>query len=201
MQDWHYVQTGTYSLTVEVDDEKWPSEDRLEAIVQDHVNASLLLCARTLFGSVRGFVRDETGNAIAGASVVIGHESAPVKTDARGFFAKPSEPSTQPVRVVITPPPDKRNVATITQFVPAIDPTDGATIDVAFTLRTASTGSLALRVVALAFAVVVAFFIRRTIRRRKRMAMLSESLIDNADVGKAIANRRGMISGRSFANV
>ncbi|ABO98270.1 predicted protein, partial [Ostreococcus lucimarinus CCE9901] len=41
MQDWHYVQTGTYSLTVEVDDEKWPSEDKLGAIVDEHVNASI----------------------------------------------------------------------------------------------------------------------------------------------------------------
>ena len=82
MQDWHYVQTGTYSLTVEVDDEKWPSEDKLGAIVDEHVNASIDVCARALFGSVRGFVRDERGAAVVGASIVVGRDSAPVKTDA-----------------------------------------------------------------------------------------------------------------------
>lgn len=201
MQDWHYVQTGTYSLTVEVDDEKWPSEDKLGAIVDEHVNASIDVCARALFGSVRGFVRDERGAAVVGASIVVGRDSAPVKTDARGFFAKPSEPSTRPVRVVITPPSNKRNVDTITHFVPTIDPTDGASIDVVFTPRSAPPGFLLLRVVAVVVFAVVAFLIRRSARRRRRVSVLSESLVNNVDVEKAIANRRGMTSSRSLSGV
>ena len=201
MQDWHYVQTGTYSLTVEVDDEKWPSEDKLGAIVDEHVNASIDVCARALFGSVRGFVRDERGAAVVGASIVVGRDSAPVKTDARGFFAKPSEPSTRPVRVVITPPSNKRNVDTITHFVPTIDPTDGASIDVVFTPRSAPPGFLLLRVVAVVVFAVVAFLIRRSARRRRRVSVLSESLVNNVDVEKAIANRRGMTSSRSLSGL
>lgn len=188
-------------MTVEVDDEKWPSEDKLGAIVDEHVNASIDVCARALFGSVRGFVRDERGAAVVGASIVVGRDSAPVKTDARGFFAKPSEPSTRPVRVVITPPSNKRNVDTITHFVPTIDPTDGASIDVVFTPRSAPPGFLLLRVVAVVVFAVVAFLIRRSARRRRRVSVLSESLVNNVDVEKAIANRRGMTSSRSLSGL
>ena len=143
----------------------------------------------------------DTGSEHCCGPMPVGRDSAPVKTDARGFFAKPSEPSTRPVRVVITPPSNKRNVDTITHFVPTIDPTDGASIDVVFTPRSAPPGFLLLRVVAVVVFAVVAFLIRRSARRRRRVSVLSESLVNNVDVEKAIANRRGMTSSRSLSGL
>ena len=202
MQDWHYVQTGTYSLTVEVDDEKWPSEDKLGAIVDEHVSASIDVCARALFGSVRGFVRDEKGAAVAGASVVVGRDSAPVKTDARGFFAKPSEPST-PTRSRghhASIEQAQRHTSSPTSFPRSIQPTARRSTSSslpeaplpAFSFFASSSSSSSSS---------SPFSSVAPSRRRRRMSMLSESLVNNVDVEKAIANRRGMTSSRSLSGV
>ena len=190
MQDWHYVNTGTYDITVEVDDEKWPREELLPNIVAEHAAASLEMCYRALFGSVRGFVYDKRGVGIAGATVTVGSSGLPVTTDARGFFVKPSAPTNQPVRVVVTPPASSRRLPVVTRIVDAIDPENGATIDV-FLVPSSRRGALGARGGVLLLVLAVLFAIRRAIRRRRRVAALSESLANNADVEKAIANRRG----------
>ena len=184
MQDWHYVNTGTYDITVEVDDDKWPSEDRLDAIVAEHVAASLKMIERAAFGSVRGYVRDREGNGIPGASVSVGH-GLPVTTDRAGFFAKPSAPSNHPVRVIVNPPANFKRFLAVTRTVDVIDPERGAVVDVVIE----KTFWFSFSVVFVG-AIVALFAIRRTVRRHRRVGTNDESLSNGVDVERAIAHRR-----------
>lgn len=193
MQDWQYVNTGTYSLTIEVDDRKWPDERELQRIVDEHVQSSMVTCARTLFGSVRGFVRDQRGRGIAGATVAVGDDTLPVTTDGLGFFAKPSAPSDRPMSITVTPPtrPWVR-YPTFTSTVDVIDPLNGASLDVVIVPHPSTAVRLLRAAVGLVFVLLAIAGLRlRVLRRRRRVFALQESLADNRDIEKAIANRRG----------
>jgi len=193
MQDWQYVNTGTYSLTIEVDDRKWPDERELQRIVDEHVQSSMVTCARTLFGSVRGFVRDQRGRGIAGASVAVGDDTLPVTTDGLGFFSKPSAPSDRPTSITVTPPtrPWVR-YPTFKSTVDVIDPFNGASLDVVIVPHPSTAVRLLRAAVGLVFVLLSIAGLRlRVLRRRRRVFALQESLADNRDIEKAIANRRG----------
>ena len=193
MQDWQYVNTGTYSLTIEVDDRKWPDERELQRIVDEHVQSSMTTCARTLFGSVRGFVRDQRGKGIAGATVAVGDDTLPVTTDGLGFFSKPSAPSGLPTRITVTPPtrPWVR-YPTFTSTIDTIDPLNGASLDVVIVPYPFTAVRLLRAAVGIIFLLLAIAGLRmRVLRRRRRVFALQESLADNRDIEKAIANRRG----------
>ena len=193
MQDWQYVNTGTYSLTIEVDDRKWPDERELQRIVDEHVQSSMMTCARTLFGSVRGFVRDQRGKGIAGATVAVGDDTLPVTTDGLGFFSKPSAPSSRPTRITVTPPtrPWVR-YPTFTSTIDTIDPLNGASLDVVIVPHPSTAVRLLRAAVGIIFLLLATAGLRmRVLRRRRRVFALQESLADNRDIEKAIANRRG----------
>ena len=194
MQDWHYVNTGTMDLTIEVDDAKWPQDDKIDKIVDDHVKASLEMVSKALFGSVRGFVLDENGVGVAGVSVKVGDKGLPVLTDSAGFFAKPSAPTSRQVTVHITPPNDVYLYPT-THVVEAIDETNGATIDVSLATRERpgfARGAARARVFVVFVVLLAAILaIRRTYKRRRRVATIMESMQNNPDIEKAVANRRG----------
>jgi hypothetical protein len=193
VQDWHYMNTGTMDLTIEVDDTKWPKDEKIQLIVDEHVEASLELCSKALFGSVRGFVRDETGLGIEGASVSVGDVGLPVLTDASGFFAKPSSPSNKKVTLRFVPP---HPWLPRTHIIDNIDPINGATIDV--TLYSSPIGIkflvMPIRVVIIIVVITTLFWIRRITKRRRRISQLSESITNNPDVEKAVANRRGGVT-------
>lgn len=76
---------------MEVDDEKWSSEDKFGVIVDEYVNVSIDVCVCVFFGFVCGFVCDERGVVVVGVFIVVGRDSASVKIDVRGFFVKFSE--------------------------------------------------------------------------------------------------------------
>ena len=193
MQDWQYVNTGTYSLTIEVDDRKWPDERELQRIVDEHVQSSMTTCARTLFGSVRGFVRDQRGKGIAGATVAVGDDTLPVTTDGLGFFSKPSAPSGRPTRITVTPPtrPWVR-YPTFTSTIDTIDPLNGASLDVVIVPHPSTAVRLLRAAIGIIFLLLAIAGLRmRVLRRRRRVFALQESLADNRDIEKAIANRRG----------
>ena len=193
MQDWQYVNTGTYSLTIEVDDRKWPDERELQRIVDEHVQSSMTTCARTLFGSVRGFVRDQRGKGIAGATVAVGDDTLPVTTDGLGFFSKPSAPSGRPTRITVTPStrPWVR-YPTFTSTIDTIDPLNGASLDVVIVPHPSTAVRLLRAAVGIIFLLLAIAGLRmRVLRRRRRVFALQESLADNRDIEKAIANRRG----------
>ena len=198
MQDWHYVNTGTMDLTIEVDDAKWPTDEKIGRIVDEHAKASIEFVSRALFGSVRGYVRDEKGVGIAGVTVNVGDEGLPVLTDAAGFFAKPAAPTPRKVAVRLTPPKGSR-FQPRTHFVPAIDESNGATMDIALDPVRGRLRGATVRV-SLALLLLLAYLaIRRALRRRRRVAAISESISTDPDVEKAIANRRGASAARVHA--
>ena len=88
-QDWEYINTGCMFITVEANEQKWPKEQRLPALIADHRGATLAL-ARAALGGVTGVVVDAaTGERVAGARVtVLGREksSTPAKGPSGEFF-------------------------------------------------------------------------------------------------------------------
>ena len=114
-------------------------------------------------------------------------------TDSAGFFAKPSAPTSRQVTVHITPPNDVYLYPT-THVVEAIDETNGATIDVSLAPRARPGGGGGARArVFVVFVVLLAAIlaIRRAYKRRRRVAAIMESMQNNPDIEKAVANRRG----------
>jgi hypothetical protein len=117
MQDWHYVKTSTLDITIEVNDQKWPKEDKnLQEIIRSHCRASIASAHELMFTSARGFVFDKSTNApLAKCEVRVENLAVdrrrrqnnnnnsdnddfdddekkpplPVFTNAKGFFVKP----------------------------------------------------------------------------------------------------------------
>ena len=189
LQDWHYVQTGTYSLTIEVDDEKWPNEKEIDRITNEHVTSSLEAMRRALFGSVRGFVRDAGGRGVAGAEVRVG-KGLPTRTDDAGFFAKPLAPTSYPVHVSINPPAGSA-LPSATRIVPAVGAMDGAVLDVVLTTSEQRQISPPTRYILIIVILASIIHLRLVWKRRCRLASLSESVKNIPDVEKAVTQRRG----------
>lgn len=189
LQDWHYVQTGTYSLTIEVDDEKWPNEKEIDRITNEHVTSSLEAMRQALFGSVRGFVRDAGGRGVAGAEVRVG-KGLPTRTDDAGFFAKPLAPTSYPVHVSINPPAGSA-LPSATRIVPAVGAMDGAVLDVVLTTSEQRQISPPTRYILIIVILASIIHLRLVWKRRCRLASLSESVKNIPDVEKAVTQRRG----------
>ncbi len=68
MQDYNYLNSNCFEITVEQECEKYPMAERLEGIWEANEEA-LVLFIREVHNGVKGFVMDEEGKGIAGASV------------------------------------------------------------------------------------------------------------------------------------
>ncbi|OTF71080.1 carboxypeptidase D precursor-like protein [Euroglyphus maynei] len=63
MQDWNYIHTNCFELTIEVGCKKYPFSNELESYWQQHQNSLLTLINSTYIG-VHGFVNDNHGQSI-----------------------------------------------------------------------------------------------------------------------------------------
>jgi hypothetical protein len=90
MQDWHYLQTQTLDITIEVNDEKWPKEGELGKIWREHVGGIFACALMATRGAVKGFVRDAASNeALPTAVLKIEGVDIAFAPNALGFFARP----------------------------------------------------------------------------------------------------------------
>lgn len=63
MQDWNYLNTNCFELTIEVGCKKYPFSNELETYWQQHQN-SLLNLINSTYNGVHGFVHDNHGRPI-----------------------------------------------------------------------------------------------------------------------------------------
>mmetsp|Transcript_21426 Transcript_21426/g.35456 ORF Transcript_21426/g.35456 Transcript_21426/m.35456 type:complete len:201 (+) Transcript_21426:460-1062(+) len=79
MQDWNYIWTQTFELTLEVSDIKWPPKEQLEQFWQENKPALLALLKHAHVG-VHGQITNESGDPILARVEVVGIDH-PVFTD------------------------------------------------------------------------------------------------------------------------
>ena len=80
MQDWAYVWRGTFEVTIELDDVKWPPASRLPQLWSDNLESMLAYLERARSG-LRGIVRDaETGAPLA-ATIRLDGDPFATRTD------------------------------------------------------------------------------------------------------------------------
>jgi hypothetical protein len=114
MQDWNYLKTGDFEITIELSMDKWPSASALpgywdqnrEAMVaylqQVHkgVKGNALPIIQKL--SFLGIVKDPTGLALSGVSIFVNSRSIVVKTDEHGEFYRILVPGTYTITASLT---------------------------------------------------------------------------------------------------
>merc|ERR1712137_34620 len=86
MQDYNYIYHGTMEITVEVSCCKHPGQSELEPHWLDNKNALMAYAFEALRG-VKGYVKDEDGNPVKGAKLVVGgREERPFNTTSLGEY-------------------------------------------------------------------------------------------------------------------
>ena len=85
MQDYNYVYSSCFEITIEQHCHKYPSADMLEGIWEDNREA-LLAYIREVHKGVKGFVTDIDGNPISDAKVKVRGRSGSVATAQDGDY-------------------------------------------------------------------------------------------------------------------
>ena len=99
MQDYNYVRTGCMELTLEVSCNKHPQADELHSL-WDENKASLITLMKEVHKGVKGFVVDNNGLPVSGASVIVnGREDFIVKTASDGDYWRLLVPGIYVLRV------------------------------------------------------------------------------------------------------
>ena len=138
MQDWHYIQTQTMDITIEVNDEKWPEEEVLAKVWRDHRGGIFACAEMATKGALRGFVRDAKSNkALPSAALIMDNRDMPFAPNALGFFARPVSGNDNSKRFDVTITASHPGYVTVSETV-FVDPVEGG--DVSFALVKTSDG-------------------------------------------------------------
>jgi carboxypeptidase D len=98
MQDWHYIATGTMSVTIEVNDLKFPKASELGRLWREHRGGIFAAATVATRGALRGFVLDATTTEpITNAALTVKGVEFPFAPNALGFFARPVSGQRDPV--------------------------------------------------------------------------------------------------------
>lgn len=85
MQDYNYLHTNCFEITVEQGCTKFPPANRLESIWNAN-KLALVNYIKQVHNGVRGFVKTSTGDPIAGAVIEVGGRDHPVKSATDGDY-------------------------------------------------------------------------------------------------------------------
>ncbi len=85
MQDYNYLYSNCFEITVEQECDKFPKAERLKDIWEDNKKA-LVSFIWEVHKGVKGFVMDEEGNGIAGASIAVLDRQHIITTAADGDY-------------------------------------------------------------------------------------------------------------------
>mmetsp|Transcript_26432 Transcript_26432/g.57658 ORF Transcript_26432/g.57658 Transcript_26432/m.57658 type:complete len:493 (+) Transcript_26432:213-1691(+) len=102
MQDWSYLVTGCMELTIEVNDDKWPSVPRLGQVWKENLPALLKYPQLVAWGGLYGTVHSLRAAGrlpIRGATVQVIGLTRNVTTSQFGDFYRPLAPGNYTVRV------------------------------------------------------------------------------------------------------
>ncbi|XP_070205330.1 carboxypeptidase D-like [Littorina saxatilis] len=125
MQDWNYLHTNCFELTIEMGCVKFPTADKLPAFWQAN-KFSLLVYMGQVHKGVRGFIVDkETKHGVANATIRVEGIDHTVTSAADGDFWRLLAPGTYTVTVTARRYEPKSIVVKVT---------DGAAVSVNFTL-------------------------------------------------------------------
>ena len=85
MQDYCYLKTSCFEITIEQGDEKYPAAGKLEGLWNANKGA-LLAYIKEIHKGVKGFVKDQNGKGIEGAKIRVAGIAHDVKTAKAGDY-------------------------------------------------------------------------------------------------------------------
>lgn len=87
MQDWNYVQAGTFEITLELSCTKYPNENELPSFWDDNREALIDYIGQVHRG-VFGYVRSSIGTAIENVAITVNNNTHVTYTTMSGEFWK-----------------------------------------------------------------------------------------------------------------
>ena len=85
MQDWNYVHTNDFEITLEIGCYKYPPHDQLDKYWEENLEALLVYIERVHSG-IKGFVLDENGSPVANATIEVSGIRHPIKAGPGGDY-------------------------------------------------------------------------------------------------------------------
>jgi len=96
MQDYNYVKSNCYEVTVELGCKKFPHEDDLQSLWEENKKPLIKFIENANRG-IKGFVKDHKGNVIKGARISVGDRKHDIKTAEDGDYWRLLVPGTYDV--------------------------------------------------------------------------------------------------------
>jgi hypothetical protein len=132
MQDWNYLHTGDFEITVELTTTKWPAGSLLEGHWMDNREAMVAYLQQVHKG-IRGKITDVTGNALTDVKLYVNNRTVSVNNDEFGEYYRLLVPDTYSITAV------KEGYHNVTQSV-TVNTGDATILDFVMLVTSASTG-------------------------------------------------------------